>query len=1026
VGPGSRGEREGPAQAAGAGRQTGGEAGDETEGWPVKRYAILLGLTWLAITGASPAPLVPPPPDLTRLVPFAAAPLDKPALVIPDVAMPSPPADVPTVPAAALVLPAAERPTAPLPAPRTLPCIGSFLRVASESLECGRSKFGKGEYDEAARAFESAVRTSSDRDITTEARYWLGETLVRLGRVEQADFVFRQAAGERPSMEHEIWAMHGGAWTALHVGDAARGRDAFARLTASAVPAPMAPWARHGLGLALYALGQYAEAERVWTDLERRGVPAPLARDVQFWQGETRGRLGDHARAEADLKRFIGGGAHPLLETGMLRLGWWTLAAGRPAESVPVFKSYLAAPGAGRARGERAWGDAGLAIALASTGEWEGATKTVRGLAAAKSPLAMPAGLSVVRRALEAKKADAADAIVQDLLAGQITPGVRSWLLLLKGDAHRVAGNRDEARTQYDLAQKSQPGGELAPYALFRLAQTNFEMREFGQAATDAATVLRGTLPADLRAAAMLLQAEAAYRANDFKQAHATLRRILVELPQHPEISAARLSLAWVALSERRPDEARQLFTEFARRHADHPAAADALLIASELALRSGDFDAGRRDLDRLIGGFPMHPRTEFARLNRGILAVREGHTAEAQPLLRDWIGRAPFPPLVGRARLAFGAALLAANATGEAMRQFTAVQSEGSDPIATLGLGGVALLHGKLNEASRLFTDARDAGTTEVAAAAEYGLAAVAAQKGQIASFKAPALAALKATPPPSPESVTRLLYVLTGIAVEEKEWPAALDYAKRLVTEFPRAENGDDALERVGAGAAAAANWPIVYETYTLMQARYPTSPFIAGSRVALAEAQLATGRAAEARQVLEPLALVDQSDTRVWVALAKAREATGDKRGALEAYGRAARDAKGGGANFTRDAFLGEARMLTAERRWDQARVILDRLLKTADAPTAVEAAYWIGETWREEGDPLAASEYYLTAAYLAPDSAFGRKAMLATGQSLAAAKQPEAAANAFRKLLSQSDLPADLADAARQGLQTLGVR
>src|SRR6185436_14804160 len=113
---------------------------------------------------------------------FAAAPLDKPAIAVPDAPLPPTPAELPAVPPAALVMPAAERPIAPLPPPRTLPCIGSFLRVASESLECGRARFGKGEYDDALKALDSAVKTASEREVASEARYWLGETFARLGQ----------------------------------------------------------------------------------------------------------------------------------------------------------------------------------------------------------------------------------------------------------------------------------------------------------------------------------------------------------------------------------------------------------------------------------------------------------------------------------------------------------------------------------------------------------------------------------------------------------------------------------------------------------------------------------------------------------------------------------------------------------------------------------------------------------------------------------------------------------------------------
>ena len=64
--------------------------------------------------------------------------------------------------------------------------------------------------------------------------------------------------------------------------------------------------------------------------------------------------------------------------------------------------------------------------------------------------------------------------------------------------------------------------------------------------------------------------------------------------------------------------------------------------------------------------------------------------------------------------------------------------------------------------------------------------------------------------------------------------------------------------------------------------------------------------------------------------------------------------------------------------------------------------------------------------MTAAYLAPESAAGRRSMLAAAQSFAALKQTEAAVTLYRKLLSQANVPGDVADAARQGLQALGRR
>src|SRR5262249_59027019 len=91
-----------------------------------------------------------------------------------------PPIDVPPLPPASVVPRAASKPTAAVPASRVLRCVGAWLRIPSESLECGRSKFAKGEFDEAARALEQVLRGTSNSDLLVDARYWLGETNYRL------------------------------------------------------------------------------------------------------------------------------------------------------------------------------------------------------------------------------------------------------------------------------------------------------------------------------------------------------------------------------------------------------------------------------------------------------------------------------------------------------------------------------------------------------------------------------------------------------------------------------------------------------------------------------------------------------------------------------------------------------------------------------------------------------------------------------------------------------------------------------
>ncbi|MBI2156806.1 MAG: tetratricopeptide repeat protein, partial [Candidatus Rokubacteria bacterium] len=878
----------------------------------------LLVLSGAPAAAATVAPLEPPPPDLTRLVPFAEAPVEKPPVAVPEPALPPSPAALPPVPPAPVAAPPAVRPTAPLAPPGALPCVGAWLGIASKALECGRARFTRGEWDDAAQAFDQAVRGGKERELLAEARYWHAETLERLGRTEQADWLFRQvvqASGGRG--DWVVWSRHASGWTALRLRDAARARDTFAPLLAAAMPASIQPWARHGLALAQYALGRYEDALATWEALVAAGPPPALARDVSFWLGDTRGRVGQPERAAAALAQFVQGGPHPLLDPGLVRLGWWSLAAGRAAESAAAFRTYLAppaSPAASPVKPEQDWAEAGLALALLPA-DVDGAQVLAQRLESRRSALITPLRVRLVRALVDAGKAAEARALAQELLGAALPPAARAYVLLLLGEAWRLEGNRDEARTQYDLARTGEGG--VGWIATVRLARTNFEMREFAQAARDLGPVFAARVAPEVRAAALLLAGEAHYHAGDHAAAAASFRRLLVEFPDHAQAADARLGVAWSALRQDRRDEARREFLEFARVFAGHAYAPDALELAAEQSLRlDDDREAARKLLDGIVADHASHPRTEFARLNRAILMLRMGEARAAVPELRDWIARAPFPPLLGRAHAALGAALLATGAPAEAQRSFTLAQLEGVGPLAALGLGSVGLLQQQWDAAAGALTEARDGGTPAVAAAAEYGLAVVAFHKGARADFKTPALAALAADPkgPGAP----RLFYALVGVAVEARDWPGALDLARRLITEFPADGAADDALERVGSAAAAVPAWPVVYEAYALLARTYPTSPFAGAARLTLAEAQLETGRAEAAKPALEQLvaAAPDGPEApRAWAMLARAREATGDRPGALEAYARAAKD----GTALRPAAAFGYGRLLVDDKRW-----------------------------------------------------------------------------------------------------------
>jgi TolA-binding protein len=467
---------------------------------------------------------------------------------------------------------------------------------------------------------------------------------------------------------------------------------------------------------------------------------------------------------------------------------------------------------------------------------------------------------------------------------------------------------------------------------------------------------------------------------------------------------------------------ARARWVAFARLFPADPRAPEALLLAAELAGEAGDL--GARDLlDQLLARYPAYAQADVARLNRAILDLRADRSREAREELMVLLKSSPLSPFVGRSRLALGVALLALGSVEEADREFREALQQGEGALAHLAVGSSALARRRWDEAARELAEARDAGTTPVSRAAEYGLVALAFNEGKRDDFKKAAASLLQS--PPSPSLMPPLLYVLAALALEDGKWSEARALTLRLLNDYPGSDAADDALFRLGTGTSAGGQWALAREAFQLLEDRYPKSALAEDVRLGLAEALLRSGAVAEARGRLEAFVVQGSGDPRLPKALhllAQAREAAGNRPTAIEAYSRLVTDYPS--SEWTPAGRVAQGRLLLQEGRWDEGRQALDQALAGSDEAVAVEAAFTLGEGFRARGAQEDAVEAYLTAAYLAPASAWGRRALLGAGQSFAALKQTESAVSVLRKLLAQPELAPELAQQAKRALQQLG--
>jgi TolA-binding protein len=985
--------------------------------------AIALLLLSAAQSVASEPQFKMPPPELAHVLPLVSPALEKPALPGLLAVLPPSPQPVPELPRARVEVDLAVQPVAAAPPPRFLACnpLGSVLGVVSELVECGRARFQRGEYEDAREALEGAVKGASEADLLREARYWLGESLIRLGRPGPAAQQMLLVVQGDPRSDVGMHAALKYGWLLLAAGEPARGLETLDALIKRGAPADLGLWALHGRGVALYELGRYAEAREVWTRLLGRTLPAPLAGEVPFWLGDTLGRLGEYKDAVARLKAFTDAGPRLLIDTAILRLAWWSRAAGEPLAAAQTYRGVMSAY---PKMPEILWARAGLVLALLDLDDYAAALDEARRLDTADKTgtLGLPALLAVDRWVTVKRRADDARALEQELLGRTLEPATRAYVLLLAGEVECQAGQQSDARGRFELVAAPPGAPAIGWYAGLRLAQMDLESREIAQARARIDALLNEPLTPELRAAALAIGGEAAYAAGTWDEAVARYSRFLAQFPAAPQAPSVMLALGWAEFRRGRLEAARDTWTRFATTNRADPRAPGALLLTAELAAGSGDTEGARALLDGLVTRYPEGEYADIARLNRSILAVRAGRPAGVLDDLTELIRRVPMSPYAGRTRLARGVVLATDGKAAEAAREFKAAQAQGEGAVASLGLGRVAFDRGQWDEAERELLEARDSGAGAVAASAEYGLAAALWNQGKRDDFKR--FAQVLLARPADPATTPNVLAAAAALAAEEGRWKDARALAMRAVNEFPTSAAAPAALSLVGAAAGRGGEWLLASESFQLLTGHYPGYKTGPETRLIYAEALYRTGALAEAQARLQEFIDTSPRDPelpRALILLGRAHEAGGDGAAALEVYRRVGREYPA----YEGAALLGSARVQLLASNWAEARPLLERAVAAGDAPVAVEATYRLGEGLRAAGRFQEAVESYMTAAYVAPDTLLARRALLGAGQAFTALKQADSAIIVYKKLLAAKGVEPELADAAKKGLRTLGA-
>jgi tetratricopeptide (TPR) repeat protein len=485
-------------------------------------------------------------------------------------------------------------------------------------------------------------------------------------------------------------------------------------------------------------------------------------------------------------------------------------------------------------------------------------------------------------------------------------------------------------------------------------AQADLNRRAFRDAHRQAEGLLQAPLPRDLRGRVLIVAADAAYGMGAYSAAARHYGEFVAGHTNAPEAARAAMALGWARLRSGDRQGARAAWNGLADSRPDDGRTPMALALAAELASQTGDTAGAERLLDRLVTQYSSSGPAGAGRLSRASARLKRTQDAAALRELDD-VMRVDGSWIVDERRKISQALVGGDDTIWIFTRTASALRQESGEPLDRFA---ARLLDPQYHEMSPYLL---------------HGIVLLAAQRGWANSLT------------------------------------AAL--ASRLVEDFPSYAPGPKLLVRVAEAAAGSGQWPLARQSWETLLAHAPGA-MGRGERLMLAQAQLLTGNTVQARKGLEELVASGREEApRALLMLANIHIAAGDHRAALAALDRLQKDFP----RFPRSArsLLMHAQLLEELGQSGRARLVLKKaveIVERGEGDVLAEAAYRLGQGWSAEGKHAAAVEWYLTAAYTAERSAWGRKALLGAGHSLAALNEKKEALAAYRKLIS-----------ARPGLQ-----
>jgi TolA-binding protein len=825
----------------------------------------------------------------------------------------------------------------------------------------------------AAEAFETFLVQHPDHAKAVDARFYLGETLLQLGRFDDAAARFHDSAQRDPNGPHLRESLFRAGEMAYLAGKLDRAKtelEAFLEkypedgLAAYALPylgdialtqkdtaraekcfreglerfpeGKLQDNCRFGLARVLEKQGKSDEAEKLYLALAGK-TTSKLAEDAQFRLGAVQYSSGKYREAIESFSAFetrLGSSRHRAL--AKLGLGWALMKSDRPAEAGEKFRDIAGDPKVGIEA--RYW----LGLAQKAQQDWRQAATTLLDAAAADPK----------HRLLAALRFHAGDALLRQ-------------------------GDLPAARGQFDLAIAAADKGEWLDDALRGSMQVALRAKDHAALDRQASAFADRCPRSPLRADVQRMLAQSLVERKEYRRAAELLEPLVQADETARTVSTAKagleekclLALAY-ARTGRLP-EAKRLYSRLAR-YGEDPLVAVLAEPLADAALDAGDTAWSAELYKRATSEGKTAKPSANALSGLGWSQYRSGNREAAAATFGKLLELKPDAALAAETALVRGRVFEEMELPDPALAMYDLILSEyPKTKSLPQAIFAAARLRHKLHQdslAAQLFERfVKEFPNQPELDAALYQWAWSLFDLGKAAESTETFLR-LHRQFPQSPYWADAT-FRLAQRAYDAKDLPRTKQFTTALLAAKTESGIRENAQFLAGQAAAAQEQWPEAQQAFEAVAEQGKSQALVQMARYAAAEAMARQGRHDAASQALKTLAAATDSQDAKLAPLVKLRLAQSlcHERKWSEAYQVAAKiekDHAGFEEQYEVDYVLG--RCLASRAEFDAAREAYRRAIRSpggAKTQTAAAAQLMLAETYFHQKDYETALREYL---------------------------------------------------------------